>query len=140
MKRGDDRHSQFPQECQDVTTGRPAENAELVLQTDDIHVADVEEVCGTHIGRQILLFNFEANHLRVFVATWNVVDRHGQALVLGVRAGDGSKQVGRERSDAALARQMVANESDLADFRVAFHEGIPLPPGRRRAAAVNLIL
>ncbi len=35
----------------------------------------------------------------------------------GCAVGDGRKQVGRERGDAALARQMVADESDLADFR-----------------------
>jgi hypothetical protein len=47
MKRNDDGHSQFTQECQNVTAGWPAENAELVLQTDDVYVADVEEVRGT---------------------------------------------------------------------------------------------
>ncbi len=52
-----------------MTAGRPAENAELVLQADDVHVADVEEVRGTQIGRQVLLLNLEANHLRVLVAT-----------------------------------------------------------------------
>jgi hypothetical protein len=57
-----------------------------------------------------------------------------------VRAGHGSKQVGRKSSDAALARQMVANESDFADFRIALHEGIPLLPCGVRAAAANLIL
>src|SRR2546425_2891065 len=108
MKRCDDRHSQIAQECQDVTTGRPTENAELMLQADDIHVANVEEVRSTQIGRQVLLLNLEANHLRVLVATWNVVDRHGQALALGVRACDGGKQVGRERSNATLAWQVVA--------------------------------
>ena len=68
MQRGDDRHSQFAQERQDVTAGGPAENAELVLQADDIHVADVEEVRGAQIGRQVLLLNLEANHFRVLVA------------------------------------------------------------------------
>jgi len=47
MKRDDDGHSQFAQECQDVAASRAAENAELVLQADDVHVADVEEVRGT---------------------------------------------------------------------------------------------
>ena len=47
MKRGDNGHSQFAQERQDVATGGPTENAELVLQADDVHVADVEEVRGT---------------------------------------------------------------------------------------------
>ena len=45
------------------------------------------------------------------------------------RACDGGKQVGRERGNAALARQVVADKSDLADFRSAIHEGIPLLPG-----------
>ena len=82
MKRGDDGHPQFAQERQDVAAGRPAENAELVLQADDVHVADIEEVRGAQIGRQVLLLNFEANHLRVFVAARDVVDRHGEALAL----------------------------------------------------------
>ena len=112
-----------------MTAGRPAENAELVLQADDVHVADVEEVRGAQIRRQVLLLDLEANHFRVLVATRNVVDRHGEALALGVCALDGGKQVGRERGNAALARQVVANKSDLADFRRAVHEGIPLLPG-----------
>jgi hypothetical protein len=47
MKRSDNGHSQFAQECQDMAAGRPAENAELVLQADDVHVADIEEVRST---------------------------------------------------------------------------------------------
>ena len=105
-----------------MTAGRPAENAELVLQADDVHVADVEEVRGTQIGRQVLLLNLEANHFRVLVAALNVVDRHGETLALRMRGCDGGKQVGRERGNAALARQVVADKSDLADFRSFFHE------------------
>src|SRR5712691_3609377 len=138
MKRCDDRHSQFPQECQNVTTGRPTENTEFVLQADDIHIANVEEVRRTQIGRQVLLLNLEANHFRVLVAARNVVDRHGQALALGVRACDGGKQVGRERSNATLAWQVVADESDLTDFRIAFHQGISLLSSG--PASINLIL
>jgi hypothetical protein len=47
MECNDNGHSQFAQECQYVTTSRPAENAELMLQADNVHVADVEEVRGT---------------------------------------------------------------------------------------------
>ena len=126
MKGSDNRHSQFAQECQDVTTGGPSEDAELVLQADDVHVADVEEVRGTQIGRQVLLLNLKANHFRVLVATRNVVDRHRQALALGMRAGDGGQQVGRERSDAAFARQVVSDESDFVDFRNGFHPVNPM--------------
>jgi hypothetical protein len=104
MQRGDDRHSQFAQERQDVTAGGPAENAELVLQADDVHVADVEEVRRTQIGRQVLLLNLEANYVRVFVAAFDVVDRHGETLALGIHGGHGRKQVGGEGGNAALAR------------------------------------
>ena len=51
-------------------------NAELVLQADDVHVADVEEVRRAQIGWQVLLLNLEANYFRVFVTAFNVVDRH----------------------------------------------------------------
>jgi hypothetical protein len=47
VKRNDNGHSQFAQECQDMAAGRPTENAEFVLQADDVHVADVEEVRST---------------------------------------------------------------------------------------------
>jgi len=59
-----------------MAAGRPAENAELLLQADDVHVADVEEVRSTLIRRQTLLLNLEANYFRVFVATLNVIHRH----------------------------------------------------------------
>ena len=126
MQRGDNGHSQFAQERQDVTAGGPAENAELVLQTDDVHVADVEEVRGAQIGRQVLLLNLEANHFRVIVAALDIVDRHRETLALGMRGCDRGQQIGRERGNAALARQMVADKSDLADFRSFFHESLPL--------------
>ena len=95
----------------------PAENAELVLQADDVDIADVEEIRGAQIGGQVLLLNLEANHFRIFVAALNVIDRHREALALGMRACDGGKQVGGEGGDAALARQVVADKGDLADFR-----------------------
>src|ERR1035441_2452220 len=47
MKRSNNGHYQFAQECQDMAAGRPSENTEFVLQADDVHVADVEEVRST---------------------------------------------------------------------------------------------
>ena len=43
-----------------MAAGGPAENAELVLHTDNICVADVEKVRGAPVGRQVLLLNFES--------------------------------------------------------------------------------
>src|SRR5579864_4286903 len=126
MQRGDNRHSQSVQECQNMGAGGPTENAEFVLQADDVNVADVEEVRGAQIGRQVLLLNLEPNHLRVLVATRYVVDRHCQALALRMRALHGGKQVGCERCDAALARQMIADESNLLDFGGFFREAVSI--------------
>ena len=105
-----------------MTTGGSAENAELVLQTDDVHVADIQEVGGAQIGRQVLLFNLKANYFRVIVATFDVVHRHAETLALRMRGCNGRKQVGSECSDAAFARQMVADESDFANFIGLLHE------------------
>ena len=83
-----------------MTSGWTAENAELVLQAHAVHVANVEEVGGPQIGRQVLLLNLETNHFRVLVATLDVIHRHTEALALWMRDCDGRKQVGRERGDA----------------------------------------
>ena len=34
-----------------MTTGRAAEDSELMLQADYVYVADIEEIRGTQIGR-----------------------------------------------------------------------------------------
>ena len=51
-------------------------------------------------------------------------DRH---WLWGCARCDGRQQVGRERGDAALARQVVADKSDLADFE-CFHKEFHLLP------------
>jgi hypothetical protein len=76
MKHCNNGHSQFAQERQDVPTSGPTENAELVLQSDDVYVADVEEVRRAQIGWQVLLLDLEANYFRVFVDAFDVVDRY----------------------------------------------------------------
>src|SRR5581483_11566470 len=44
---------------------------------------------------------------------------------------DGGKQVGRESGDTAFARQVIADESDLADLRSLLHLSFPSPTGLR---------
>jgi hypothetical protein len=122
MERGDNRHSQFAQECQDVSTRRSAKNAELVLQADDVHVADVEEIRGTKIGGKVLFLNFEANYFGVLISINNVIDGNRETLALWMRSGDGAQQIGRKRRDAALAWQVIADKSNLADLRILFDE------------------
>ena len=121
MEGGHDRHVQFAQQRQHVAAGRPAVDPELVLHADDVHVADVQEVRRALVRGQILLLDLEANDVRIFVAARDVVHRHGEALALRVLRGHGGQQVGRERGDAAFARQVIAEKRDLSDFRTCFH-------------------
>ena len=104
MKGGDDGHLQLAHQRQHVTAGRPAVNPKLVLNANDVHVADVDEVRCALVGRKILLDDFETDYAGILIAFLDVVDRHGKTLALGVFRGHGSQQVGCEGSDAALAR------------------------------------
>ena len=69
VERGDDRRFQFAQQRQQVAAGRSAEDSELVLDRDDVHVAGVQEVGGAPVRTQILLLNLEANGFRILVAS-----------------------------------------------------------------------
>src|ERR1051325_4565349 len=114
----------------------PPENAELVLQAHDVHVADVEEVCRPQIGRKVLFLNFESNHLGVFIATLHVIDRNRETLALRMGCGDSSQQVGRKRGDAALAWQVIGDESNLPDLGI--HEAFPFKGAELRKCKGSL--
>ena len=105
-----------------MAAGGSAENAELVLHTDNVHVADVEEIRGAPVRSQILLLNFEANHVRIIVAPFDVVDGHREAPACGMPRCHSAEQVGRERGDATFARQIVAEKRDLSNAGL-FHNG-----------------
>src|SRR5437588_2324465 len=122
-----------------MTTRGAPEYTELVLQADDIHVTDIEEIRGTKIGRKVLFLNLVADYLRVIIATLNVIYGNRKTLGLWMHSGDGRQQVGRERRDAALARQVIADKSNLADLRMFFHAAI-LCFLWRSAVSINLIL
>ncbi len=66
---GDDGHPQFAQQRQHMTAGRPAENAEFMLQADHVHVRDVQKIRRAQIGGQVLLRNLEPHFRRVIVAS-----------------------------------------------------------------------
>jgi hypothetical protein len=117
MERCDHGHFQFAQQRPHVTSCRPAVNPELVLYRDQVHVADVDEVCRTLVGRDILLFYFETDDAGILVAFLDIIYWYREALGLRVPRRHSGKQVGREGSDAALARQVVPDESDFFNRR-----------------------
>ena len=49
VQRGDDRHGQPREQRQDVAAGLAAEDAEFVLQRDDVELPGVQEVGGAPV-------------------------------------------------------------------------------------------
>src|SRR4030095_12021456 len=96
-----------------MTARGSAENAELVLHANDIHIGNVEKIGRTQIGWQILLRNFESDFRRVFVTAGKVVDRHYWTLSGRSLGGHRATQVCRERGDPAFSRQIIAEKGDF---------------------------
>ena len=93
-----------------MASGRPAEDSELVLDRDNIHVAGVEEVGSPPVRAKFLLLNLEANDIRILIAPINIIDRHREAPAARMQRCHGLKQVGCERGNPAFARQVVADK------------------------------
>ncbi len=117
VQRRHHRHFQLAQQRQHMTPRRPSENPKLVLQTDDVCVADVQKIRSSLIRRQILFLDFKSHHLRIFVSPFDVVHRHSEAFVSGKFRRHGRQDIRRERRDAAFARQVVAEKCYLPKFR-----------------------
>ena len=49
VQRDDERLAECPRKRQDVVAGRPAENAVLVLEKDDVDVESAEKTCGPDV-------------------------------------------------------------------------------------------
>ena len=112
---GDDGHAEFAQESEDMAAGGAAEDAVFMLETDQIHVVDVEEVGGALVGGEFVLLEFEANAGRVGVALRGVVDGDGEAGEVGESGGEGFAEIGGEGGDAAAAGQVVADYGDATE-------------------------
>ena len=69
------------------------------------------------VGVEFLLRNLEAHARRVLVTLGPVVHRQREALRLRERCRDGLAHVRRERGQAALAGQVVTEESDAVQGR-----------------------
>ena len=121
MQRRDDRHPQVAQQREDVAARRAAVNAVLVLEADDVGVAEVEKVGRAAIRVEVLLCELETHLRRVLVALGHVVDRDDAAVDRRILSRDSAAQIGGEGGDAALARQVVADETDFANVGDSRH-------------------
>ena len=129
VQRGDDGHLQFAQQRQHMTARRPAENAELMLHANHVHVGDVEEIRRAQVGRQVLLHNLEPHFRRIIVAARQVIDRDDQALHGRKLRRHGAAQIGCKRGNAAFPRQIIAEKCNFANVRWLLHEKLSVPDG-----------
>jgi len=109
---GDDRHAQITQQGQNMTPCRTAEDSVLVLQTDDVDVADIQKVGCALIRRQVAFGQLEPNATRIRVPSWTVVDGNGKTGPLAFVGDDGFAQVCRKRGNPAPSREIVANDRE----------------------------
>src|SRR5882724_6205267 len=104
-----------------MAASRSAENSKLMLEADGVHVADIEKIRRAQIGREILFLDFEAHFPGIVVAFFVIIHGHGEAVRFRKFARDALAQVGRKRSDAAFARRIISQKSDLANCRTHLH-------------------
>ena len=118
---GGDRHPQIPQQADDVAAGRAAEDAVLMLQTDDVGVGEVQVVRRAQVTVKLLLLDLEPDFPRVVIPLGEIVHRHHEAVGTRKLGGHRRADVMRERGNPALARQIVADEGDFPDFSSPRH-------------------
>ena len=106
------RGAQLAEQGEDVAAVWTAEDAEFVLQADEIDLVDVQEIRGLEVGRQIAFVKLEADPRRILVTLLAVVHRDSKTACLRELAGEGLAQIGSEGGDAALSRHVVADYGD----------------------------
>ena len=119
MQGGDERHLQSAKQFQNVRPCGSAKNSVLVLQADQVDIAEIQEVSGLSVGRKIVLGKFEANSARVKVTFFSVVYRERQEFRGAIFLVNGVTQIGGECGDATAARKIVAHDSDAIGKRGA---------------------
>ena len=100
---------------EDVAAGLAAEDPVLVLQRHDVDGVDVQEVRGAPVRGDVALGDLEAHARRVGVALPRRRSSRARSSRLRQLPRDGAREVGRERRDAALPRQVIAEHRDLLD-------------------------
>ncbi len=110
MQRSDEWHVQLRHESLYVGSGLAAEDAELMLQADDIEGTCIEARRSARIVLRVHVVNLRLHHSRVTVRL--ALLRHSDDLRLHVALCDGLLQVAGERSDATAARQGIPDERE----------------------------
>ena len=90
MELGNHRDMDMAQKSKDMVASRPAIDAKLVLEADDIGVGEIQKIGSAAIAAQILFCNLKTNFRWIGVAFGNVVYRNDEAFVVGCVVGESS--------------------------------------------------
>ena len=135
VQRGHHRHPQLAEQRQNVAPRGAAEDPELVLETHDVNVVDVEEFGGASIGGNLLLDDLKPDAIGILVSLGDIVDWNHKDPRRADQLRQGVSKVTGEGGNAALPRGRVAYERDPAQ-RWASLSGHALSVPRSRDAAL----
>jgi hypothetical protein len=110
VQRRDDRHPERSQQEQQVIAGLAAEDAELMLQADQVHLIDVQVVRASQVGDGVRFGDLETHDRGVRVYLAGIVHRDDKCLHRGSGARQRVDQVGGEGGNPALTRQVIADD------------------------------
>src|ERR1700678_598919 len=99
-----------------MVAGFTAEDAELVLEGDNIVPAVVQNIRRIAVVLDRLVANLEPDRGRIVVCAAVVGHRDNAALNVGIQGCDGLSQIGREGRDAAATRQGVSDECNTLEL------------------------
>ena len=116
MQRRDDRHAQPVEQRENVVAGFAAENAELVLERDNVVLAVVQNICRASVVLDRLVADFKPDLCRIIVRPAVVGHRDDAGFNVGIQGCDSLSEIGREGRDAAAAWQGVSDESNALEL------------------------
>src|SRR5437879_6096813 len=100
---------------------RSAEDTVFVLEKDHLNVAEIQKLRRAFIGIDVLFGDFKTDLLRITVGFGSVVDRNDITFDARKLDGHGPAKIVREGANAALARQISADERNLARLSGRIH-------------------
>ena len=112
VQRRHDRFSYCAHQAEHVRACLAAEDPVLVLERDRERTARVHDVRGGAIGFDVAVVDVERDALRIVVMTPRLVHREHRACRVTRLPLDRCGEIRRERRDAAVTRQVVADHRD----------------------------
>ena len=95
-----------------MTASDPSKDSVLMLQADQIVSIEVEKLGSPFVGTLIFLSQLQSDSLRILVGRIRIVDWNCEKPCIAIFVCYCCAQISRERSDATLSRQVVADECD----------------------------